>query len=331
MKDVRVWISIGLVITILLGLKGGWDYRPPGWSVFVLYFVLYAIVGVLRQKLRNRTEADAPPPGTGWPTSGPIGRWGQRGLVMAFTATSVLALLNPFQLLQIIRQGVGNAVIRIRSARSAKGDVDTVGDPVEYSLPFRGEWLVYNGGIDEVYSHSWEALTQRYAYDFVIADDQLRRHTGRGIAPEEYHCWNQEILSPADGTVVTVCDGVRTAPFLGYGIVDFLARSFIGNHVVIQHGPAAFSLSAHFIKGTIPVQVGQRVSRGQVIGRCGHSGHSTEPHLHFHLQDRKGFFLAAGLPVTFGGISIAGVGAAHRHVRVGDRVSNGVPAAEGPK
>lgn len=55
---------------------------------------------------------------------------------------------------------------------------------------------------------------------------------------------------------------------------------------------------------------------GQVIGRCGNSGHSTEPHLHFHVQGHPSFYLAAGLPVRFAG----------RLIETGDRV-DGFPAA----
>jgi murein DD-endopeptidase MepM/ murein hydrolase activator NlpD len=33
------------------------------------------------------------------------------------------------------------------------------------------------------------------------------------------------------------------------------------------------------------VKVGDKVKRGQVIGLCGNSGNSSEPHLHYHLQN----------------------------------------------
>jgi murein DD-endopeptidase MepM/ murein hydrolase activator NlpD len=47
------------------------------------------------------------------------------------------------------------------------------------------------------------------------------------------------------------------------------------------------------------VRPGQRVRAGELLGRCGNSGNSSEPHL--HLQDRPGFRpgLAVGLPIRF--------------------------------
>ena len=44
---------------------------------------------------------------------------------------------------------------------------------------------------------------------------------------------------------------------------------------------------------------GDRVEQGQEIGRCGHSGNSSEPHLHFHVQDYRIPYVGAGLPVQF--------------------------------
>jgi murein DD-endopeptidase MepM/ murein hydrolase activator NlpD len=42
------------------------------------------------------------------------------------------------------------------------------------------------------------------------------------------------------------------------------------------------------------------VEAGQVLGLCGNSGNSSEPHVHIHLQDRAGLFgSAVGLPLAF--------------------------------
>ncbi len=57
-------------------------------------------------------------------------------------------------------------------------------------------------------------------------------------------------------------------------------RHSYGKHVVIRHARGS-SLSAHL--STIRVREGQRVRRGQVIGRVGSTGKSTGPHLHFEF------------------------------------------------
>lgn len=216
--------------------------------------------------------------------------------------SQALVLLNPLQVAQIIAQIVGQAII---SSRRALPDERYV-QKTRYTLPFRGEWLVYNGGITPADSHSWDILTQRYAYDFVIADAALRRHSSSGRALTDYFCYGQDVTAPADGEVVTVRDGVRDAPCPGSGWIDFLSLDFRGNFVVIKHAEGEYSFLAHLIPGSIVVRAGQRVQRGQVIGRCGNSGHSSEPHLHFHIQDRPSFWLAAGLPVQFDELIVNG-------------------------
>jgi murein DD-endopeptidase MepM/ murein hydrolase activator NlpD len=59
----------------------------------------------------------------------------------------------------------------------------------------------------------------------------------------------------------------------------------LGNAVFIQHSQYEVSVLAHFKRGTIEVKVGDKVKRGQLIGLCGNSGNSSEPHLHYHLQN----------------------------------------------
>lgn len=70
---------------------------------------------------------------------------------------------------------------------------------------------------------------------------------------------------------------------------------------MIEHADGNFSLTAHLRKGTVRVQVGQRVEAGDPLGECGNSGISTEPHVHFHMQDHPDFFLGSGRPVWFTG------------------------------
>lgn len=319
-------MAVAALITVLVGLDMGFDVRLPWWAPFPIYAVLYAAaIAVVPPARRSAEEASThvPPDWSSWPTSGPIGRLGQRGLLIAFQLSGMLALLNPWQLVEIVRQGVGNARIRARIRdREPRPDDPPLG--VAYSLPFRaapqGEWFVYNGGVDPVHSHSWEVLTQRYAYDFVVVDEELRRHRGRGTKPDEYYCHGLEIVAAADGAVVEVEDRIRTAPLLGWGVADVTAKSFRGNRVVVRHAPDEFALYAHLEPGSVRVRPGEAVVRGQVLGRCGHTGHSSEPHLHFHLQDGPDFFEAAGLPVKFHRLVVDGARMDEGWIRSGQRV-----------
>ena len=57
---------------------------------------------------------------------------------------------------------------------------------------------------------------------------------------------------------------------------------------VIYHGRRWSSAYAHL--GTLAVRAGEKVERGQVIGRIGSSGNATGTHLHFEIR-------RAGAPV----------------------------------
>ncbi|MBA3245999.1 MAG: M23 family metallopeptidase, partial [Actinobacteria bacterium] len=71
-------------------------------------------------------------------------------------------------------------------------------------------------------------------------------------------------------------------------------------------------------EGSVRVRAGQRVRAGDVLGLTGNSGNSSEPHLHFHVQDRPGLFGSArGLPVSFVGYRADG-----RHVARGTPVQS---------
>ncbi len=65
-------------------------------------------------------------------------------------------------------------------------------------------------------------------------------------------------------------------------LVKFSNRSY-GNQVVINHGNGMKTRYAHMLDGSISVSVGQRVSRGQAIGRVGNTGNSSGAHLHFEV------------------------------------------------
>lgn len=80
----------------------------------------------------------------------------------------------------------------------------------------------------------------------------------------------------ASGHIVVAADG---------GTVELVKRSnkSYGNQIVINHGGGVKTRYAHLLDGSISVSVGQKVSRGQAIGRVGSTGNSSGPHLHFEV------------------------------------------------
>ena len=206
---------------------------------------------------------------------------------------------NPLMLVQDSVQFLGSAVAAVRHRGSLPAHSDNA---VDYRLPVDGEWTVVNGSLDREFSHSWFPVNQRYAYDFVVTDEDGRtRPEGTDPAVENYYCHDEPVLAPADGVVVDIFE-TDLEPGRGGGFSHPLKRDIRGNYVTIQHAPGEFSCLAHLIPGSVAVEPGDSVERGQEVGRCGHTGNSSEPHLHFQLQDSPTFEMSAGLPVEFAGI-----------------------------
>ena len=147
-------------------------------------------------------------------------------------------------------------------------------------LPFRSEWFVFWGGDAKRLNAHHDTPNQKFAFDFIITDGKGKSHKGNGENNKDYYCFGKEILSPADGKVIEVIDGVRdNKP----GSLN--PYSAMGNAVVIEHSKQEFSVLAHFKLESINVKREDKVQAGQLLGLCGNSGNSSEPHLHFHLQD----------------------------------------------
>ncbi len=170
---------------------------------------------------------------------------------------------------------------------------------VKYSLPFNGEWAVINGGISEETSHSWELPTQRYAYDFLMIDENANTSVDDSLSLNSFYCYDEEILSPADGVVVEVRDGEADSVITSPRRASCKAKDIRGNYIIIEHAEGEYSTLAHLKAGSIIAGVGDEVVRGQVIGRCGNSGNSSEPHLHFQISTGIDFYEVAGLPIEF--------------------------------
>ncbi len=96
--------------------------------------------------------------------------------------------------------------------------------------------------------------------------------------------FGRPIVAPADAVVAAVvAETVDGLPDNTPGETD--AKHPAGNHVTLDFGNGEFGLLAHFRGGSVAVKTGDHVSRGQVLAACGNSGNTSQPHLHFHLQN----------------------------------------------
>jgi hypothetical protein len=164
----------------------------------------------------------------------------------------------------------------------------------ELSLPFKVRWLVFWGGDTKELNHHHDVPAQRFAFDFLGVDENGKTHRSDGAKNDDYFCFGREIYAPADGVILEAIDGVRdNQP----GVMN--PYCLVGNCVVVQHRTNEISVLAHFQRGSVAVKAGDPVKRGQLLGRCGNSGNSSEPHLHYHLQDSPVFQGALGIKVLF--------------------------------
>ena len=169
-------------------------------------------------------------------------------------------------------------------------------------LPVEGEWFVFWGGDTDIANHHVRVPNQRHAYDLAVWRDG-GTHRGTGTTNDDYWAWGQRIVAPAAGVVVAAVDGIADNQPLTGGVN---ATDPAGNHVLIDVGHGEHVLLAHFQQGSVVVKVGDRVDAGQLLGLCGSSGNSSEPHLHVHLQDSPAPLEGIGLPLAFADLLVDG-------------------------
>lgn len=184
-------------------------------------------------------------------------------------------------------------------------------------LPFRGEWTVVWGGRTIAQNYHAVARDQRFATDLLIVKDGST-HKGEGKALTDYWCYGQSVLAPAAGTIVWMRDSLSDNPI---GQTD--ASNAIGNGVIIDHGNGEYSVLAHMQPKSLRVKTGDRVKAGQPLGLVGNSGNTSEPHIHYHLQNGPKPFEADGLPIPFTNIVVDGAVVAKAEVVKGQRVGAG--------
>lgn len=179
---------------------------------------------------------------------------------------------------------------------------EIIRNTTKMKLPFKGEWTVTWGGDTKDLNYHVESNAQKNAFDILIKDEKGTTHKGTGETNDDYYAFGKELYAPCDGEVVLVVDGVKD------NIPGTLNPVYIpGNTVIIKTDVGEFAFFAHFKQHSIVVKQGQKVKAGSLLGLCGNSGNSSEPHIHFHLQNVEDMTNATGAKCYFEKIKVNGL------------------------
>ncbi len=136
---------------------------------------------------------------------------------------------------------------------------------------------------------------QRWAYDFLVEP-----YFSGSTELDDYGCYGVPVVAPIDGIITAAHDN---EPDEIPGVPSNNAATPKGNYVVIQMESGTYLVIAHLKPGSVAVQAGDTVNEGQVIGVCGNSGNTSEPHIHIHHQridpEIWGVGYGEGLPLYF--------------------------------
>jgi hypothetical protein len=169
--------------------------------------------------------------------------------------------------------------------------------------PIKGRFMIVAGhDANEPHAGGW---SQQHAYDIMTLGPSFGFARNEGHRNDDYFSWGQPVLAPADGVIVSARQDVADNPIPAVIDAKLYERlpdprtAYTGNTVVIDHGQGEYSALSHFQKGSVKVEAGQRVRRGEQIGRIGNSGSSELPHLHYQLMAGPDLFRSDGLPARF--------------------------------
>jgi len=145
----------------------------------------------------------------------------------------------------------------------------------------------------------------RFAVDWVLLDAEGRHAAGDDDRVAHWHGYGADVLAVADAVVVAARDGVPESATLSAHPRHPLENA-MGNSVTLDLGNGRYAAYEHLRPGSLRVRVGDRVARGEVLAALGFTGHSTGPHLHFHVADANSPLDAEGLPFVLEGFDLLG-------------------------
>ena len=204
---------------------------------------------------------------------------------------------------------------------------------VKLSLPLKGLMTIMDGHdyyshhrrfsmnlVREVTKNQFCSNFSRYGLDFVLIgkDGNLREMNDEEKDKnydfhftdiKKFYTHEADVYAPAEGIVYEIENDLEDLYNENFNLDSTIKRESMkeiaGNFVIIKHNEKEYSHLFHLLKGSICVNPGEIVKKGQKIGKIGFSGASTVySHLHFGLMDGPDFLRDEALPFKFSDITL---------------------------
>lgn len=182
-------------------------------------------------------------------------------------------------------------------------ELRVLGPPLEGA-----DWLAEDGPSNDLNNHHRRGVvilnglpidSRRFAIDWKQIKD-VAPFPGDARDVHSYYSYGKAVLAVADGRVVTARDGLpENIPGHGdafHPAVPITLETVAGNTITLDVGGGQFAYYMHLQPGSLSVKVGDRVQRGQLLGRVGCSGDAREPHLHFEVTTSSKLVAGDGVP-----------------------------------
>ncbi len=189
----------------------------------------------------------------------------------------------------------------------------------KYIIPTIGEWYITYGGYKKKYSHSYDVYGQRWAYDFDKNVDGKYYHDD-GNKNENYFGYKMPIISPVDGFVLTIIDGIDDTRAHADMRAAQDCNDVRGNFIIIKAKHNEYVTICHIRKNSFLVKEGDIVKQGQEIAKVGNSGRTKGAHIHMQVNNGVDFFNSDPLIIRFDNILVNNK--KRHYIKVGDFVKN---------
>lgn len=164
------------------------------------------------------------------------------------------------------------------------------GESLNLSFPLKdGMYYVSDGGSNIVLNQHQRYGVEKYKYDMDIEKLNYFGTMSKGIFPKEldkFNIYGETIYSPCDGSIIDAFDGSKDFSPLHNEVTE-------GNYIDLSYKDFNIHF-AHLKQGSLLVNIGDTIKKGQPIARVGNSGFTEMPHLHIRVQKN-----GISIPITF--------------------------------